>query len=66
VIIPIPYRLPAGVLTAVYTVLKIIEWFDARATRSEEQRTLRALWARIDRMSSQLAPLDDQSHHEGK
>ena len=56
----------AGVLTAIYTILKIIEWFDARAARSEEQRTLRALWARLDRARSQPAPLDDQSHHDGK
>ena len=56
----------AGALTAVYTVLKIIEWFDARAARTEEQRTLRALWAKLDRMRSQPAPLDDQAHHDGK
>ena len=57
----------AGLLTAGYTVLKIIEWFDVRASRNEEARTLRALWAKLDRMRSGPAPFDDdQSHHEGK
>ena len=60
----------AGLLTAVYTVLKIIEWFDARSARAQQTQSLERLhelWERraLER-TTRAAALDDQSHHAGK
>lgn len=67
-----------GVLTAAYTLLKLVEWFEARADRAatraaREAQTrslehLHELWERRAMTRSRPAPLDDdpQEHHRGK
>jgi len=62
----------AGVLTAAYTLLKIVEWFQARSARVEQTKSLERLhqlWELREarRRITAPAPLDDpQEHHKGK
>ena len=59
----------AGIATLCYTALKIIEWFDARSARAQQTQSLERLhdlWEKRAMARSRPAPLDDQSHHEGK
>jgi hypothetical protein len=58
--------LAVGLLTIVYTVLKIFEWIKSTSRHEREQRTLERVWDRLDKMSSRPIPLDDQSHHRSK
>jgi hypothetical protein len=76
-----------GLLTAIYTLLKVIEWGlamversakksadaaeraareQAMAEQSQSLHRLQELWERRAMARSRPAPLDDQSHHEGK
>ena len=51
----------AGALTAIYTVLKIVEWFQARAARDQQTRSLEQLhklWEQRARARSQFGSLE--------
>ena len=69
--------LAVGILTAAYTLLKIFEWFEARADRAAARAArdaqtrslehLHELWEQRAMARSRPAELDDpQDHHKGK